>query len=141
MRSCTLFCDESELVDGIPSAFLCPLTLNIMAVPMMSRWGHSFERAAILEWLGKGHTCCPITRKPMALSDLIRNRPLEQEIQKWMFLQGEESTEDESEVGDVGDMVAFVHFVPASEESKAKKHSAAAPKRRLWQRLTRVRVD
>ena len=35
------------------SKFICPLTLNAMEDPMMTKQGHSYEKSAILTWLSK----------------------------------------------------------------------------------------
>ena len=34
-----------------PEKFICPLTLEVMEHPVMSKYGHNFERSAIMEWL------------------------------------------------------------------------------------------
>ena len=35
----------------IPDEYICPLTLEIMDKPLMNRYGHNFERDAILACL------------------------------------------------------------------------------------------
>src|SRR3569832_533287 len=72
--------DNDEL--SKPEEFNCPLTQDIMKQPKMTRTGHSFERDAILEWI-RLHSTCPLTRKPLALHDLIPNRALEVKVQTW----------------------------------------------------------
>lgn len=66
-----------------PSEFICTLTMEIMDDPLMSKYGHNYERAAILEWLTSGHDTCPMTRQPMRLSDLISNHRLRGRIHEW----------------------------------------------------------
>lgn len=73
---------ESEELEP-PSEFICGLTMEIMDDPLMSKYGHNYERAAILEWLTSGHDTCPMTRQPMRLSDLISNRCLRTRIHEW----------------------------------------------------------
>jgi hypothetical protein len=65
-----------------PQEFICPLTLDTMTSPVMSRAGHSFERRAILEWL-KHNDNCPLTRQPLTLRDLVPNARLAQRIKMW----------------------------------------------------------
>ena len=65
-----------------PDEFLCPLTLEVMNVPLMTRWGHSFERNVLLKWIDTHHNC-PLTRNPISLSDVVVNRPLQARIQYW----------------------------------------------------------
>lgn len=77
-----------DRVAAIPSEFVCPLTLELMECPMMSRSGQVFERCAILEWLGRGNERCPISRRPMSLSDLLPHRALQARIFQWKIEHG-----------------------------------------------------
>lgn len=72
--------DEDEL--EIPSEFICPITQEIMQDPVMSRYGHSYEREAILKWLIR-HNDCPMSRQPLKLSDLLTNHNLRARILQW----------------------------------------------------------
>jgi hypothetical protein len=53
-----------------------------MKDPLLSKYGHTFERTAILEWLAT-HRHCPVTRQPLQPSFLIPNTRLIKEIQLW----------------------------------------------------------
>ena len=80
-----------ELDDGqsyhVPNNFICPITLTIMTSPLVSRQGHCYERSAIFGWLNTGGSC-PITRRALSPSDLIRNRALEYNIKLWREANG-----------------------------------------------------
>ena len=83
--------DISELtenLDSTPEAFICPLTLEVMEDPLMDRRGMNFERRAIVEWLGRGNTTCPLTREPLKYSNLIPNSQLRLRIEQWKRNQG-----------------------------------------------------
>jgi hypothetical protein len=67
----------------IPMEFICPITLELMHYPMLSRHGHTYERYAILEWIAGGNGSCPITRIPLSYSDLITHRSLSYRIKIW----------------------------------------------------------
>ena len=67
----------------VPEEFVCPITLCVMRYPMMNRGGHNFERHAILTWL-KTSKHCPLTRKPMYPSDLVRNHALEGKLRAFL---------------------------------------------------------
>lgn len=73
--------DDSDVV--IPSNFICPLTLEIMKDPLISRHGQSYERRAIMEWIHQGNSTCPMTRQPLRLSGLITNHALKVQIELW----------------------------------------------------------
>jgi hypothetical protein len=80
----------------IPSNFICPITLQVMVDPLMTRSGLNFERAAIISWLDQGSGSCPLTRKPLTTSDLISNRRLKTLIRIWRANNGiPEPTEEE----------------------------------------------
>jgi U-box domain len=68
----------------IPSEFLCPITLEVMIKPLMSKYGHHYERDAILEWIGSSGTC-PLTRRSLGLRDLLPNKALEDKIAMWIW--------------------------------------------------------
>ena len=69
--------------ESIPEHFVCPLTLEMMTDPLVSKHGHNFERKAVLKWLEKGNTTCPITRQPLTMSMLIPNVSLRLRIKAW----------------------------------------------------------
>ena len=74
--------DEDE--DSPPSDFICPLTLEIMSDPLMTCKNHmNFERSAIVEWLNRGNTTCPLTREPLSYSKLVPNAALRLQIEQW----------------------------------------------------------
>eukprot|EP00529_Nitzschia_sp_RCC80_P036803 CAMPEP_0113509504 /NCGR_PEP_ID=MMETSP0014_2-20120614/37616_1 /TAXON_ID=2857 /ORGANISM="Nitzschia sp." /LENGTH=189 /DNA_ID=CAMNT_0000405349 /DNA_START=142 /DNA_END=712 /DNA_ORIENTATION=- /assembly_acc=CAM_ASM_000159 len=86
--------------DSIPNDFMCPLTLTLFEDPLVSKHGHSFERRAILEWLGEGNTTCPITRKPLTPSMLFPNAALRMRVKSWekenCYSDGDDSDDDEA---------------------------------------------
>jgi U-box domain len=67
----------------IPEKFTCPITQELMQDPVMSRYGQSYERSAIIEWLAAGNKACPMTRQPLCLRDVISNPKLRVEIRRW----------------------------------------------------------
>ena len=75
-----------------PSEFMCSLTMDIMNDPVVSRYGQSFEREAIIQWLARGNTTCPMTHRPLRLSDLITNHQLRAKIRRWQIENGEDVT-------------------------------------------------
>ena len=79
-----------------PSRFLCPLTLEIMREPVLSRWGHTYERKAIMEWLEAGNDVCPLTRRQLRPSWLITNKALKKEILEWKRQNGYTADNDET---------------------------------------------
>jgi len=72
-------------VDGAeaPKRFLCPITLQVMRRPFMTRDGHNYERDAIMDWIKKNGVC-PQTRRPLQQKDLGPNRALQEEIDEWV---------------------------------------------------------
>ncbi|KAG7365357.1 U-box domain containing protein [Nitzschia inconspicua] len=66
----------------VPQRYLCPLTLDVLKDPVLSKYGHTYERSAILQWLQE-HETCPISRKPLTPRYLISNHSLKLQIKKW----------------------------------------------------------
>ena len=67
--------------------FICPLTLEIMVVPVLTMWGHAFEQSALMRWIENKSETCPLTRKPLTKQDLVVNRPLQAKIEYWKHQQ------------------------------------------------------
>jgi hypothetical protein len=47
----------------------CPITCSLIEEPIMTCYGHVFEKRAIINWIKNKHTC-PMTKKPLELQDL-----------------------------------------------------------------------
>jgi U-box domain len=62
--------------------------MEIMVHPLATKHGPNFERAAIVAWLRQGSGECPLTRKPLTMSDLIHNNYLATEIATWRATLG-----------------------------------------------------
>lgn len=67
----------------VPDEFICPITHEMMKHPLISRYGQVYERDAILKWLTKHQWTCPITRREMYPSDLVRHYALEYRLKVW----------------------------------------------------------
>ncbi|KAG9452644.1 hypothetical protein H6P81_005548 [Aristolochia fimbriata] len=64
-------------------SFYCPITREVMADPVETSSGQTFERAAIEKWLKDGNTTCPLTKIPLN-SDILRpNITLRKSIEEW----------------------------------------------------------
>jgi hypothetical protein len=67
----------------IPDEYTCPLTLELMKDPVMTKYGNSYERSAILKWVARGNARCPLTRRPLHLSDIVTNHHLRGKIRQF----------------------------------------------------------
>jgi len=59
-------------------AFVCPITQDLMADPVVTADGHTYEREAILRWLHKQQSCglpctSPLTGEPLEHINLVPN--------------------------------------------------------------------
>lgn len=54
-----------EAAVAVPNDFKCPITLDIMADPVILPSGHTFDRSSIQRWLDAGHRTCPISKLPL----------------------------------------------------------------------------
>ncbi|KAF8759323.1 hypothetical protein HU200_010363 [Digitaria exilis] len=79
---------EEHEEDGPLSAFLCPITMEVMRDPVVIETGHAYERDAIARWfsecrdLGRG-PCCPITMQEVCGADLRPVLALRLAIDEW----------------------------------------------------------
>jgi hypothetical protein len=67
---------------GIPDQFICPFTLKVFDIPMVTRTGYHFEQQAICRWLEE-HNQCPLSHSPLSLDDMIVDRGLMYTIRVW----------------------------------------------------------
>jgi len=73
--------DEEIDVDGKES-FICPINQTIMEDPVITPYGTTYERSAILDWLKK-HNTDPLTKKKLSKDMLITNYALRSAIQEY----------------------------------------------------------
>jgi uncharacterized protein YegL len=65
-----------------PSEYICPISMDLMTDPVIGNDGHTYERAAITEWL-TNHHASPMTRQPMSIANLQPNFALRGAIERW----------------------------------------------------------
>ena len=56
----------------IPEAFCCPITQLLMADPVVTCDGHTYERSSITDWLARRATS-PLTGEPLVHTNLVAN--------------------------------------------------------------------
>jgi hypothetical protein len=66
----------------------CPLSLQLFKDPVVSRFGHSFEREDIEKWLLLKKSC-PLTKQYMTIEDLAPNRALADVVEAFRAHQAE----------------------------------------------------
>jgi hypothetical protein len=72
-----------------PKYMICPITKDIMKDPVMTKYGNSFERAALSHKLDKDGEMDPLTGKVLHPSDICTNHKLAFEIKQWNLHYGE----------------------------------------------------
>lgn len=51
------------------SAFICPISQEVMKDPVITPYGHCYDRESITDWLSS-HRTDPLTNQPLSLEDL-----------------------------------------------------------------------
>ena len=59
----------------IPNHLMCPLTLDWFEDPVITKYGHSYERSALEEYLARDARD-PLAREPLTKSDFFPNQAL-----------------------------------------------------------------
>ena len=75
--------DNNHEEGSAPPEFTCPITQDVMKVPVVAQDGHSYEEFAIQEWFDKGKRTSPVTREHMADITLRPNHQLKSQIEAW----------------------------------------------------------
>jgi U-box domain len=96
-----------------------------MTDPVVSIYGHNYERDTIVDWLASGNTTCPMTDKLLTSNDIVSNTPLRFRIQMWRQQQQQQHEcvpqaqgdidEDDDEDEEERYLKKFGLFVAASE--------------------------
>ena len=73
--------------EPIPDAFLCPITQEVMKVPVMAADGHSYDRHAIQTWFSQGKTTSPLTNEDLGCLELYPNHALRSRIHDFVTAQ------------------------------------------------------
>jgi hypothetical protein len=73
----------------VPQSFLCPITQEIMADPVMTVDGQVYERTAINEWLRRGNNTSPLTALVLPSLVLTPERPLKRAIEEYLVARPE----------------------------------------------------
>jgi len=71
---------RAQLLEG---PLRCPISLETMTDPViLAESGHTFERAAILQWLARpgGASTCPLSKQPLATRALVPNFALRSQL-------------------------------------------------------------
>ena len=71
-----------------PDNFICPISFDLMTDPLVSIYGHHYQKEAILGWLNEGNSTCPLTRELLTLGMLFSDRRLQSNIKEWMLQNG-----------------------------------------------------
>jgi STIP1 family protein 1 len=81
-----LFARASQMdqVGEVPSAFTCPLTMEVFREPVITPSGNSYERSALMEHLSKVGKWDPISRVPMSESDVRPNIALRNSTEHYL---------------------------------------------------------
>jgi hypothetical protein len=75
------FSAQQEL--QVPNGFECPITGEIMQNPVMAADGHTYEHAAIVQWINLGKSTSPLTNNRFPNFILIPNHNLKKAIGSW----------------------------------------------------------
>ena len=75
---------QVDQVGEVPSAFTCPLTMEVFREPVLTPSGNSYERSALLEHLAKVGKWDPLSRVPMSESDVRPNIALRNSTEHYL---------------------------------------------------------
>lgn len=71
-----------------PLSFLCPITREIMRLPVFTADGHTYDRKAIEEWFSRGKITSPVTGEHLYTHHLVPNFALRGSIEEWRKSSG-----------------------------------------------------
>ncbi|KAL0912984.1 hypothetical protein M5K25_016409 [Dendrobium thyrsiflorum] len=85
MHDCLVKVKQLHNINGvpIPPDFCCPLSLELMADPVIVASGQTYERAFIKKWLDQGFNVCPKSRQTLGHNNLTPNYTVKALIENW----------------------------------------------------------
>ena len=69
-----------SLSDAAIAVYTCPISMEIMIDPVITKEGYTFERSAIMKWL-KSNNTCPLSRNILTIGELVPNKNLRENIE------------------------------------------------------------
>ena len=72
----------AEGEDEPPDEFTCPITQELMQDPVVAADGHTYERAAIAEWIVR-RTTSPKTGEALESMTIFPNHSIRRQIREW----------------------------------------------------------
>ena len=80
--------DDGDGDDGAeppspPLDFRCPISLELMADPVVASSGQTYDRDSITRWFGSGKSTCPKTGQVLPNLELVPNKALKNLISRW----------------------------------------------------------
>ena len=66
-----------------PVEICCPITRDVMRLPVLTPYGHVFEYKALATWVRQHHTC-PMTRQRLKLADVHIDRDVQARSLQWL---------------------------------------------------------
>lgn len=73
----------SDTFTTIPKDFCCPISLELMADPVIISSGQTYDRVSISRWIEDGHCTCPKSGQLLVHKKLIPNKALRNLITHW----------------------------------------------------------
>ena len=71
-----------------PASFYCPISMELMADPVIVATGHTYDRRCIERWLSAGHGTCPATGARLRHLELTPNFALRDAVAEWALREG-----------------------------------------------------
>lgn len=85
---------------GNTTKYVCALTGNTMKNPVTSPYGHTYEKEAIEQYIATKGPSCPITGKPLNVSDLQPNKALQNEIMQEVIRESMSTANQQNDMYD-----------------------------------------
>lgn len=76
-------CVDSDPGERVPKAFMCPVSLRCMRIPVVAADGHTYERDSLAECFAQKPFMSPVTGVFMAAQTMIHNYALASIMEDW----------------------------------------------------------
>ncbi|KAK9842652.1 hypothetical protein WJX74_000151 [Apatococcus lobatus] len=109
-------CLQKTSSQDTPEAFLCPISQDLMADPVVAADGHTYEREHICRWL-QAHSRSPMTNAILEDNHVVTNWALKKAIEHWSS-----PAQVAKRAGYGGPTQRPAHHAPADSQPTASPH-------------------
>ena len=79
-------CVEGQGEINAPPSMICPLTGKLFEDPVLTPYGHTYERSALMEYLSNHGNLDPKAGRPVDIDNIVPNNAIKEIVQAFKLM-------------------------------------------------------